>query len=426
MDEWLTSKAGVATMANTEAIAREAGENILHVGDHVCLEGLVKNSSANGKMAALQTYVAESNRWKVALEDGKSYLLQSKFLRPVAQKPTAYLQQLEEVKASPSTPPRNSIDGSPTDRNSETAMTPAHSEARSAEDEALRQQEAEEMRLQQEELARRADDLARTEEQLNSERVELQQKRKSLAFVQAHVASMLEKSEAGGEPKQHRIDDDDAGAEMLESTPIQQAEIEEAQSNPDSEEPPCDEEEDDVWDMDWAAMGSESMREDGGVRRDGDPLERLRQDMEEGDDMEDSNHADTATADLPEAVSGGALSSSAPASTPSEEAPISGSGACHNRMRSKMEERRAFLEARRDSQAASPEEQAELQRILEEKHRLAECHNGEDHTSECRSKLQKESMPGAHPQLAEKLEEKRRRLELLEAEQHAVEDEIAF
>jgi len=213
MDEWLTSKAGIAQMAQAEASARESGEPILHTGDHVCLHGLVKNAAANGKMAVLQTYVAENQRWKVCLTDGKAYLLQPKFLQPVARKPTVHLKQLEEANLPAENCATSNGNEAPF------AATQAAEHERAKED-AARQQlvddmkiQQEEIRLQQEEMRIEQEEQQRTKELLSAERVELRRSRASLAMVQAHVASMLEKTEAGGEPKTHRLDDNDAAEE---------------------------------------------------------------------------------------------------------------------------------------------------------------------------------------------------------------------
>lgn len=249
-DEWLTSQDGVAAMARSEASAREAGEPILHIGDHVCLEGLVKNSAANGKMAVLQAYVAENQRWKVALNDGKTYLLQPKFLQPVAVKPTAYLQQLEEATATAASSPQ--------------ASEPLSAEAQRAraEEDAKREDEAERMRQQEEELHRRSDELARREELLDANSSEIRRKRASLAMVQAHVANMIEKSESGGEPKTHRFSLADDEIDTEEMCIAHEASEEDGSSASAAQESAsdgqADDDDGDVWDMDWSAMASPS------------------------------------------------------------------------------------------------------------------------------------------------------------------------
>lgn len=66
-------------------------------------------------------------------------------------------------------------------------------------------------------------------------------------------------------------------------------------------------------------------------------------------------------------------------------------------------------------QAASPLDQELLQRKLQEKRDLAEEHSGEDHATESRALPERPHIPGAHLDLAEKLEEKRRHLEVDES-----------
>lgn len=60
-------------------------------------------------------------------------------------------------------------------------------------------------------------------------------------------------------------------------------------------------------------------------------------------------------------------------------------------------------------------ERENLHKTLEEKRRLAEVHNGQDLTINKRKEFEKGRMPGVHPAIAQKLEERRRKLELEEA-----------
>lgn len=273
-DEWLTSQEGIASMARADATAREAGESILHMGDHVRLEGLVKNSVANGKMAVLLAYVAESQRWKVALNDGKTYLLQPKFLQPVAVKPSAYLQQLEEATAAAASSPQ--------------ASEPISAEAQRAraEEDAKREDEAEKMIQQEEELHRRAEELARREEELDANSSEIRRKRASLAMVQAHVANMIEKSESGGEPKTHRFslaDDEIDTGEMWVANEAAEDDGSSASAAQESASDGQADDDDDVWDMDWSAMASPSPKDGSSPVRAADSPNQLLDTEEDSD-----------------------------------------------------------------------------------------------------------------------------------------------
>lgn len=84
----------------------------------------------------------------------------------------------------------------------------AEAEIQQANEKNTRLQQAEDLFKQEQELHRRASYLSRTEERLNGERVELHRHRASLAVVQAHVVSMLDKADSGGEAKVHRLDSD--------------------------------------------------------------------------------------------------------------------------------------------------------------------------------------------------------------------------
>jgi len=115
----------------------------------------------------------------------------------------------------------------------EDAKKAAADAKKKAEDESIMTAEAAEMRMQQEDLLARAEHLARMEEQLHGERGELNRKRASLAMVQAHVVSMLDKAETGGEAKTHTMEDSD-----------------DERSENDGPDSPSNK---DVWDVDWSS-----------------------------------------------------------------------------------------------------------------------------------------------------------------------------
>jgi len=105
---------------------------------------------------------------------------------------------------------------------------------------------AEVLKKTEDALLRKADDLARREELLSHERVELNRSRASLAVVQAHVVSMLDRAQSSGEVVSHSLDD----------TSVTQAVQEAGQSSQeaaqDVEPRPAPTNTADVWGMDWA------------------------------------------------------------------------------------------------------------------------------------------------------------------------------
>lgn len=384
MDEWLVSKAGAAEMARAEVMAREAGEPILHIGDHVQLEGLVKNAAANGKMALLQTYVAESQRWKVALSDGKAYLLQPKFLRPVAQRPSAHLQQLEQ--ADQLSPERSSASGNGNE------APPAQVAALDGSWRELEQsqmawkevQEAKEI-----ELLEKEESLRRQQEELEAQQRIITERRRSIAIDQARSLAAMEQSSIAASPEPSRGPDGRrlTAEFVMDDISVLQTTAGASEDVPSEvgydEEDEGEAEADDVWDMDWSALAPPSPSapatvDAGSAACFDDHLEMLPH----------SDPASASTAGLGQKPASAARSAAAPPEA------------------SNMD-------------SMDPAEREELQRKLEEKRRLAEQHNGEDLTNKVRSNLTKESMPGAHPALAAKLEEKRRRLEQAEEERQA-------
>eukprot|EP00930_Biecheleria_cincta_P059896 TRINITY_DN45607_c0_g1_i1.p1 TRINITY_DN45607_c0_g1~~TRINITY_DN45607_c0_g1_i1.p1 ORF type:complete len:317 (+),score=75.78 TRINITY_DN45607_c0_g1_i1:37-987(+) len=86
LDSWLVSDVGRAEMAVAEAEAFASGEPILHVGDAIRLDGLVKNRETNGRLGTLEAYGAESHRWKVRLADDQVFWIKPKLLRPLESK----------------------------------------------------------------------------------------------------------------------------------------------------------------------------------------------------------------------------------------------------------------------------------------------------------------------------------------------------
>jgi len=102
------------------------------------------------------------------------------------------------------------------------------------------------LKQSQDALQREADDLARKEELLSHERLELNRSRAHLAVVQAHVVSMLDRAQTGGQLVSHRMDESFAPEQSFVMTdvgqPSQEAAVDADPGNSDAG----------VWNMDWA------------------------------------------------------------------------------------------------------------------------------------------------------------------------------
>lgn len=102
LDTWLVGEEGISEMAAAEEVAINAGDPILHAGDRVRLEGLVKNHETNGKVGVVESYDAQSFRWKVRfVADNQVFWIKPKLLRPLEVKTLS----LPEKRSSP--PERN-------------------------------------------------------------------------------------------------------------------------------------------------------------------------------------------------------------------------------------------------------------------------------------------------------------------------------
>mmetsp|Transcript_43035 Transcript_43035/g.67103 ORF Transcript_43035/g.67103 Transcript_43035/m.67103 type:complete len:516 (-) Transcript_43035:94-1641(-) len=373
MDEWLVSKAGADEMARAEARARELGEHILHKGDHVRLQGLVKNAAANGNTAVLQTYVAENQRWKVALHDGKAYLLQPKFLHPLLSRPPPQVADSSDIgtrEASRQT-------SEPSEEFSLQAEAAALEDVRReiARTQLLWQeaQQAKEIELlEREELLQRQQDELEAQQRLITER------RRTIAIDQARNLAALEQQAVAASPDQGR-EGRRCTAEFTMSDDLQMVcetgvPTDEVTSEVEDD---AEDEEDEVWDMDWSAVGSQARSNPTS------PVNRL-QESESTESVAQTKIAHT-----------GPRIASAPVAA-SQQTQVGPN--------------------------VSSEDRDKMLRKLEEKRELAERHNGEDLTAERVANLTKESMPGAHPALAAKLEQ-RRLLHEAQEERMAKEDD---
>lgn len=370
MDEWLVSKAGADEMQRAEDRSREAGEYILHKGDEVRLQGLVKNAAANGHTATLQTYVAENQRWKVALNDGKAYLLQPKFLHPLRALPSPLVAD-------------GGFQGA--------EDTSAESEAAALE--CVRRELARTQMLWKEaqeakeiELLEREESLRKQQDELEAQQRMITERRRTIAMDQARSLAALEQQVVAASPDERDRRRCTAEFTMAEADDLQVALCESGaladEATSDAEEE-GDGEEDEMWDMDWSALGGQSKSSPSSPQHSRVMEPGLESELGESAVQEKSwQTGSRRVAALPVAQS---------------ETQVGPS--------------------------VSSEDRDKMLRKLEEKRQLAEQHNGEDLIAERTVNLTKESMPGAHPALAAKLEQRRM---MHEAQEQRVEEDDAI
>eukprot|EP00419_Tripos_fusus_P043116 CAMPEP_0172793190 /NCGR_PEP_ID=MMETSP1074-20121228/209354_1 /TAXON_ID=2916 /ORGANISM="Ceratium fusus, Strain PA161109" /LENGTH=534 /DNA_ID=CAMNT_0013630265 /DNA_START=26 /DNA_END=1627 /DNA_ORIENTATION=+ len=268
LDAWLVDDYGKAEMASAEAAAHAAGEVILHVGDSVRLEGLVKNLDANGKRGRLTAYRADDHRWKVVLTGGELFWVRPKSLRPLDMRRMP-LPCEEDACATACTGDgagAGSSQGQP-DRATGTASSFALA-AGWARLEARQAAWKEEQEAREIELLEREMTIRKHQEALDMQQHVLGKSRQSFALDQARSLAELEKQKtvdiAGGRecqpmaigsppvsPQQsprscgsagverHQVSDDGSGEEDLGDVPIVDPE-----------------DGDNVWDTDWITLAS--------------------------------------------------------------------------------------------------------------------------------------------------------------------------
>lgn len=256
LDAWLVSEAGTMEMAAAEAAGHGSGEHILHTGDAVRLEGMVKNKSLNGTRGTLQCYAADSQRWKVILPGGEVYWVKPKLVKPVEPRRLP----LPEVGAA----------GSP--GAAEEAFAKRHAEQATALAAGWALLEARQERLkvaletreiallEREEAVRKAQEALEEEQQLLGEarHHHAVEQARGLAEIGRHLASA--KGRGGAlEPVAFSMDD---GAEG-DSSADEREELELVSTAEGSvrtmgeDEVDEDVEADEVWDMDWSRLGAE-------------------------------------------------------------------------------------------------------------------------------------------------------------------------
>uniref|UniRef100_A0A7R9ZZZ3 Uncharacterized protein n=2 Tax=Pyrodinium bahamense TaxID=73915 RepID=A0A7R9ZZZ3_9DINO len=242
LDAWLVADAGKAEMAAAEAAAHSSGEVILHVGDSVRLEGLVKNKDANGKRGELAAYRADDHRWKVVLTDGQIYWVRPTLLRPLE------LKRLPLPNPDAAEGSREAAGESPTCQAIALAAGWAKLEARQAA--WKEEQEAREIELLEREMS-----LHKHQEALEVQQQELGQRAldqaRTLVELEQHTASGVKRDQgiefhhiAGNSPRGSQTDLAEPGLEEAHFMD-KGASDEEETSNEDGDE---------MWETDWCAV----------------------------------------------------------------------------------------------------------------------------------------------------------------------------
>jgi len=247
LDSWLVCEAGAAEMAAAEAAAFSAGEPILHVGDSVRLEGLVKNRTTNGRQGMLEAYGADSHRWKVRLNDGQVFWIKPKLLRPL------------EIKRLPLPPPE-----SPEQTGDEQAVQSKNLAVGWARLEARQMAWKEEQEAREITLLEREEALRKLQEALEDEQDVLVEQRRSLAGEQARLGRERVETVSHSVPSQMTFDmADDSPADspapldsnfMRPSALTERIEDDRSCRPVRADEVESEGEPDEMWDMDWSAL----------------------------------------------------------------------------------------------------------------------------------------------------------------------------
>lgn len=385
LDTWLVGEEGIVEMAAAEEAAITSGEPILHAGDRVRLEGLVKNHETNGKLGVAEAYDAQSFRWKVRLvTDNQVFWIKPKLLRPLEVK----RMSLPE-KGSPLEGKFGCDQTQPSSKQPEQVVLAAAWAKLEARQAAWKEeQESREIQLLEREEA-----LRKLQEALEAAQEEQE------FFVQRQVAKEAEELEAARaqarRPPEVLELASHAGGEGQRSptllSPLSPLEAvtsyaaDETSIRPVAEhEDEAEAEADEVWDMDWSSMASQCAT------------------------AENPTQIPT----LPPSCASNSLSCDAGLHDDNLPEPWSHTG---TGCRSSSVQR--LREPSPPSGHSAPLHTSDLTSFtqkMEEKRRLAELHNGEDLMDVNRAEFDKGSMPGVHPSMAAKLEERRRRLDAVE------------
>eukprot|EP00927_Polykrikos_kofoidii_P031397 TRINITY_DN27004_c0_g1_i1.p1 TRINITY_DN27004_c0_g1~~TRINITY_DN27004_c0_g1_i1.p1 ORF type:complete len:588 (-),score=122.34 TRINITY_DN27004_c0_g1_i1:118-1881(-) len=440
-DDWLASAAGSAALTAAETAARLEGEAILHIGDTVRLAGLVKNPTANGKVGLLQAYGTESQRWRVhVLDEEKVYWIKPKLLTPVEVRKSP--MDGEAGGAASSTAPPQALAMGWAKLEAHQAVTREKQELRDLE---LESKEHKLQRLQAE-LEAQAQQLVverrrsqKMEQALKLAAKELQGSGSAAKFIihEATLEAMQESvsdaaasasdlgaggtgmqgdsgssaspagadvvpAAVGNRPSERRLTQD-AAAATLDSKAIERQATE-------------------MYDLDWTALEQRER-----ARSQGSPSAAIGTNAEmvaEPEDWEGREGADSASSGLPaekptawpvrplQTREGGETTEESDESKVPESSPREpGDGRPQSCSKS------GALKDWDPPPNLEEEDREAFMQVLAEKRRLAELHSGEDHTV----KLNRPSVMAndlqMHPTIANKLLERRRRIE--EAEEAA-------
>lgn len=250
LDAWLVDEAGALEMRAAEAAAQAAGQPVLHVGDRVRLEGLIRHVAANGKSGQLHAYRADDQRWKVLVDDGQVFMLQPKFLRPL-EFSRATVPPLHSSAESASASPARTV---------APELLAAWARLEDSQAAWKEQQEAREIKLLE-----REESLRKLQEELEEQQRLLGHQRRSLAMDHARALAELEQHAETPEPARRgsALFAMDGGSPNLSPKRLRVGECG-GEAAEDEEDDSMDEaseggevaleEEDGVWDMDWAAL----------------------------------------------------------------------------------------------------------------------------------------------------------------------------
>jgi len=458
LDSWIVGEDGEAEMAAAEGAAAAAGEPILHVGDRVRLEGLVKNSAVNGMVGTLLAYSADSIRWKVSLSDGQVFWVKPKLLKPLElrRRPLPHSGEPSAISivsggGAIAGGGANSTNGAAAagEASSSTAQAAALAagwaglEARQAV--WKEEQEAREILLLEREEA-----LRKMQEAIEAERQELgdqamaakmsESQRASVSMSAIPTSSMA--AAPSGASSSEGVAEKFAMVRQVSPEALRVEPSEDEGSVRELDASHADEgpgEEDEMWDMDWTTLSRSA-----GAPSSSSSPPAVATDF---GDMEDSGRLLAKTSPtvvrFPEAeasetkfsprtdwsssstgscsAAGGSVASTATGGAGMLKVPKSSlpggavSGGKSGSPRSpRTSSPRAPAPGSVDSLGMPTPEKRALAQKLKEKRRLADEHNGEDHSSAPSREFDKGRMPGAHPLMAQKLEERRRKIEMEE------------
>jgi len=373
LDTWLVGEEGIVEMAAAEEAAITSGEPILHAGDRVRLEGLVKNHETNGKLGVVEAYDAQSFRWKVRLvTDNQVFWIKPKLLRPL------------EVKRMPLPEKGSPLEGKfgcdqtqpPSKEPKQVVLAAAWAKLEARQAAWKEEQESREIQLLEREEALRklqeALEAAQEEQEFFAQR-QAAKEAEELEAARAQAWRPLEvlelASHAGGEGQSSpTLLSPLSPLEAVTSYAADETSIRPVAEHEDEEE--VEAEADEVWDMDWSSMASQC-----------------------------------ATAENPTQIP------TLPPSCASNSLSCDAGTGCRS---SSVQRPREPSPPSGHSAPLHTSDLTSFTQKMEEKRRLAELHNGEDLMDVNRAEFDKGSMPGVHPSMAAKLEERRRRLDAVE------------